>query len=32
MISARVGLGEIDGALAAMEAGEVTRSVIMFDA
>ena len=31
MISARVGLGEIDGALAAMEAGEVTRSVIMFD-
>jgi S-(hydroxymethyl)glutathione dehydrogenase / alcohol dehydrogenase len=31
MISARVSLTEVDGALAAMEAGEVTRSVIMFD-
>ncbi|MPY91675.1 MAG: zinc-binding dehydrogenase [Acidimicrobiia bacterium] len=31
MISARVGLGEVSDALAAMEAGEVTRSVIMFD-
>jgi len=32
MISARVGLEEATDALAAMESGEVTRSVIMFDA
>ena len=31
MISARVSLEETEDALAAMEAGEVTRSVIMFD-
>lgn len=30
MVSARVGLGQLDDALAAMEAGEVTRSVVMF--
>jgi S-(hydroxymethyl)glutathione dehydrogenase/alcohol dehydrogenase len=31
MISARVTLDQVDDALAAMEAGEVTRSVILFD-